>query len=125
MSTILIVDDDKFLRKVLRETLEGEGYTVLEAVTAEEGLDTFSRAPCDLVLLDLVLPDLDGLEVLRFIKQGAPEVPVIIMTAYSAVRSAVEAMKAQAADYLCKPLDQEELKLHVRRLLDKTSKPSA
>ena len=64
MSTILIVDDDKFLRKVLRETLEGEGYTVLEAVTAQEGLDTFSRAPCDLVLLDLVLPDLDGLEVL-------------------------------------------------------------
>ena len=58
-------------------------------------------------------------------KQGAPEVPVIIMTAYSAVLSAVEAMQAQAADYLCKPLDQGELKLHVRRLLDMARKPSA
>ncbi len=118
MSSILIVDDDKFLLKVLRETLEAEGYTVLEAVTGEEGLETFSKTPCDLVLLDMVLPDLNGIEVLRLIKQGAPEVPVIIMTAYSAVQSAVEAMKAQAADYLCKPLDQEHLKLHVRRLLD-------
>ena len=118
MSIILVVDDDTLLLTMLRETLEGEGHTVLQAMTGEEALDQFARTPCDLVLLDMILPDLNGIEVLRFIKQGVPEVPVIIMTAYSGIQSAVDAMKAQAADYLCKPLDPEELKLQVRRLLD-------
>jgi two-component system response regulator HydG len=118
MSTILVVDDDTLLLTMLREILEGEGHSVLQATTGEEALDRFARTPCDLVLLDMILPDLNGIEVLRFIKQGVPEVPVVIMTAYSGVQSAVDAMKAQAADYLCKPLDPEELKLQVRRLLD-------
>ena len=109
MSTILIVDDEKNLRRLLRDTLEGEGHSVLQAATGEEALDRFAQASCDLVLLDLILPDLNGLQVLRRIKRQAAEVPVIIMTAYSEVRGAVEAMKAQATDYLCKPFDLDEM----------------
>ena len=121
MSTILIVDDEKSLRRFLRDTLEGEGHTVLQASTGEEALDRFAQTSCDLVLLDMILPDLNGLQVLRRIKRQAPDVPVIIMTAYSEVRGAVEAMKAQAADYLCKPFDLDELKLVVQRILDATA----
>ncbi len=121
MGAILIVDDEKNLRRVLRDTLEAEGYTVLQAATGEEALDRFGRVRCDLVLLDLILPDLNGLQVLRRMKREAAEVPVIIMTGFSEVRSAVEAMKAQAADYLCKPFDLEELKLVVQRHLETAS----
>ncbi|HYL82169.1 MAG TPA: sigma-54 dependent transcriptional regulator, partial [Candidatus Acidoferrum sp.] len=118
MSTILIVDDEKNMRRLLRDTLEGEGYAVVQAATGAEALDRFAEVSCDLVLLDLILPDLNGLQVLRRIKRQASEVPVIIMTAYSEVRGAVEAMKAQAADYLCKPFDLDELKLVVQRILE-------
>ena len=121
MSTILIVDDEKNLRRLLRDTLEGEGHSVLQAATGEEALDRFAQTSCDLVLLDLILPDLNGLQVLRRIKRQAAEVPVIIMTAYSEVRGAVEAMKAQATDYLCKPFDLDELKLVVQRILEATA----
>jgi DNA-binding NtrC family response regulator len=118
MSTVLIVDDEKTLRRLLRDTLEGEGHTVLQAATGEEALERFQETSCDLVLLDMILPDLNGLQVLRRMKRMAADVPVIIMTAYSEVRGAVEAMKAQAADYLCKPFDLDELKLVVQRILE-------
>ncbi len=118
MSTILIVDDEKNLRRLLRDTLEAEGHTVLQASTGEEALERFEGTSCDLVLLDMILPDFNGLQVLRRMKRLAPEVPVIIMTAYSEVRGAVEAMKAQATDYLCKPFDLDELKLVVQRILE-------
>ncbi len=121
MSTILIVDDEKNLRRLLRDTLEGEGHTVLQGATGEESLARFQEVACDLVLLDMILPDLNGLQVLKRMKRTAPEVPVIIMTAYSEVRGAVEAMKAQAADYLCKPFDLDELKLVVQRTLESSA----
>jgi DNA-binding NtrC family response regulator len=118
MSTILIVDDEKNLRRLLRDALEGEGHTILQAATGEEALERVQDASCDLVLLDMILPDLNGLQVLRRMKRLAADVPVIIMTGYSEVRGAVEAMKAQAADYLCKPFDLDELKLVVQRILE-------
>jgi DNA-binding NtrC family response regulator len=118
MSTILIVDDEKNLRRLLRDTLEAENHKTLQAATGEEALERFQDVSCDLVLLDMILPDLNGLQVLKRMKQTAAEVPIIIMTAYSEVRGAVEAMKAQAADYLCKPFDLDELKLVVQRILD-------
>ncbi|MFB3816374.1 MAG: sigma-54-dependent transcriptional regulator [Candidatus Methylomirabilales bacterium] len=121
MSTILIVDDEQSLRRLLRDALEAEGHTVLQAETGEEALSRFDAVACDLVLLDMILPDLNGLQVLRQMKHRAADVPVIIMTAYSEVRGAVEAMKAQAADYLCKPFDLEELKLVAQRILDSSA----
>ena len=121
MSTILIVDDEKNLRRVLQNALEAEGHTVLQAATGEEALERFAKSPCDLVLLDMILPDLNGLQVLQRMKRHAPDVPVIIMTAFSEVRSAVEAMKAKAADYVCKPFDLDELRLVIQRHLEVAS----
>ncbi len=121
MSRILLVDDEKNLRRLLQDTLEAEGHTVIQAATGEEALDRFKKAQCDLVLLDMVLPDLNGIQVLRRMKREASEIPVVIMTAFSEVRSAVEAMRAQAADYLCKPFDLDELKLVVQRHLETAS----
>jgi DNA-binding NtrC family response regulator len=105
----------------LRDALEAEEHTILQAATGEEAMERFQEASCDLVLLDMILPDLNGLQVLKRVKRLAPEVPVIIMTAYSEVRGAVEAMKAQAADYLCKPFDLDELKLVVHRTLESSA----
>ena len=121
MSTILIVDDEKNLRRVLQNALEAEGHTVLQAATGEEALERFAKSPCDLVLLDMILPDLNGLQVLQRMKRHAPDVPVIIMTAFSEVRGAVEAMRAKAADYVCKPFDLDELRLVVQRHLESAS----
>jgi len=121
MSTILIVDDEKNLRQVLRNALEAEGHAVLQAAAGQEALDRFAEVTCDLVLLDMILPDLNGLQVLRRLKRQAPDVPVVIMTAYSEVRGAVEAMKAQAADYLCKPFDLDEFRVVVQRCLETAS----
>jgi two-component system, NtrC family, response regulator AtoC len=118
MGTILIVDDEKNLRRLLREALEVDGHAVVQAATGEEALDKFQSVSCDLVLLDLILPDINGLQVLRRMKRVAADVPILIMTGYGEVRGAVEAMKAQAADYLCKPFDLDELKLVVTRLLE-------
>jgi DNA-binding NtrC family response regulator len=118
MSTILVVDDEENLRQLLLDVLEGEGHTLLQAATGAEALDRFQEVSCDLVLLDMILPDLNGLQILKRMKRLAPEVPVIIMTAYSEVRGAVEAMKAQAGDYLCKPFDLDELTLVVGRTLE-------
>ena len=121
MGTILVVDDEKNLRRILRDALEAEGHLVHEAGSGSEALEQFGKSAFDLVLLDLILPDLNGLQVLRRLKRDAAEVPVIIMTAFSEVQSAVEAMKAQAADYLCKPFDLDELKLVVQRHLETAS----
>jgi DNA-binding NtrC family response regulator len=121
MSTILIVDDENNLRRLLRDTLEADGHVILQAGTGAEALGRFQETSCDLVLLDMILPDVNGLQVLKRMKQLAAEVPVVIMTAYSEVRGAVEAMKAQAADYLCKPFDLEELKLVAQRTLESSS----
>ena len=118
MGTILVVDDEGSLRRLLAEALEADSHAVVHAATGEEALDKFQSVSCDLVLLDMILPDLNGLQVLRRMKRLSPDVPVLIMTGYGEVRGAVEAMKAQAADYLCKPFDLDELKLVVTRLLD-------
>lgn len=117
MSTILVVDDEKNLCRILQAALEDQ-YTVLQAASGQEALDRFAERSCDLVLLDLMLPDLHGLQVLHRMKDQAPDVPVIIMTAQSEVRTAVDAMKAQAADYLIKPFELDELRLLAQRTLE-------
>ena len=117
MSTILVVDDDPNLRRLLQAALEDQ-HTVRQAASGQEALDCFAEQSYDLVLLDLILPDFNGLQVLRQMKDQAPDVPVIIMTAQSDVRAAVDAMKAHAADYLIKPFDLDELRLVAQRTLE-------
>ncbi|MEW6232457.1 MAG: sigma-54 dependent transcriptional regulator [Chloroflexota bacterium] len=116
--TILILDDDNNMRWVLRRALTQAGYNVAMAATGEEGLELLSREPIDLVLLDMRMPGLDGLGVLRRFRESREDVPVILLTAYASVQTAVEAIKLGAWDYLGKPFDVDELKLLIARALE-------
>ncbi|MBP2681182.1 MAG: Fis family transcriptional regulator, partial [Candidatus Krumholzibacteriota bacterium] len=115
---ILIVDDEKTIRWSLGEALTGEGYEVAEAENAEKGFDIFKDRSPDLVLLDLRLPGEDGLSLLGRMKAMDPTVPVIMMTAYGEVGTAVEAMKTGAYDFVQKPFVLEKIKITIENALE-------
>ncbi|GAB4487337.1 MAG: sigma-54 dependent transcriptional regulator [Thermodesulfovibrionales bacterium] len=106
---ILVVDDEEIVRQSCSRVLSGEGYRVDTAATGSEGLRRLATAPYDLVLTDLMMPDMDGIEVLRRTKETSPETEVVIMTGYGTVKAAVKAMKAGAFEFIEKPFIPEEL----------------
>jgi DNA-binding NtrC family response regulator len=116
---ILVVDDDPDILTLLRRRLEQLGYMVRTATTGMEALGTLAREQPALVLLDLRLPRLSGLDVLTQLKHTAPEVTVIVMTAYATVEKAVEAMKAGAYDFFTKPLTPGHLELVVQKAFER------
>jgi DNA-binding NtrC family response regulator len=116
-ATLLIAEDEALLRWSLRERLSQDGHTILEADTATGALEQSANG-VDLILLDFKLPDGDGLTVLRRVKETAPETLVILMTAFSTIESAVEAMKLGAYHYINKPFNLEEMALLVEKALE-------
>ncbi len=118
MKTILIVDDEKNMRWALEKGLRQAGYRTLSAPDGPEGLDLAASEAPDLVLLDLKMPKMDGLEALRLIKEQRPELPIIIITAHGSVATAIEAIKAGAYDYISKPFDLEEIQIVIKKALE-------
>jgi len=116
--SILIVDDDEVIRETLSDVFKKKDYEVFAVGSGEEVLSAIKKNIVDLILLDMRLPDVDGLEVLKRIKEFDTEILVIIMTAYSDVETAVTAMKSGAYHYINKPFELEELKLLVEKGLE-------
>jgi DNA-binding response OmpR family regulator len=120
---ILIVDDEKNIRLALSMSLETLDIPVETAASGEEALERLAQGGYGLMLLDLRMPGLDGMEVLRQISQQRPELKVIIITAYGSIDLAVEAMKLGAVDFLQKPFDAGQVREMVRRILEKSGGP--
>ena len=118
-SRILIVDDEKNTREGLKKGLARPGYEILLAASGEEALEDLKGTNIDLVLTDLKMPGLGGMDLLKVVREIQPGVPVIMMTAYGSERTAVEAMKAGAYDYVAKPLNLEELAIIIERALSR------
>src|SRR5438046_5498240 len=118
MPTVLIVEDEPKMLRLLELNLSDEGYTTRSAASAEAALSLLRQESVDLVLTDLRLPGMDGLEFLQAAKRVNAALPVVVMTAYGTVETAVEAMKAGASDYVLKPFSLEEIKLIIRKELD-------
>jgi two-component system response regulator HydG len=115
---VLVVDDDSAHRTMLRTLISGWGYAVSEADDGAAAIESVKAASFDLVLMDVRMVKVSGLEALEKIKSYNPAIPVIIMTAYSSVETAVEALKQGAHDYLTKPLDFDKLRLTLERAME-------
>jgi DNA-binding NtrC family response regulator len=118
--SILIIDDEADVLASLDELMRTEGYQTATASTAAAGLEQLEKAPFDLVLLDISLPDSNGIDVLRTIKRDSPELPVIMITAYDSSQVAFKASREGAESYVTKPWDNDKLLLEIRNLLDRS-----
>ena len=115
---VMVVDDEPGHRQMVRAVMQDEGYQVLEAEDGQKCLDLLSNKPVDVILLDMKMPVMDGMSVLESIKKRKNPPPVVMVTAFGSVGSAVDAMKAGAFDYLTKPADIEELKVVIQKAYD-------
>ncbi|MEO6627972.1 MAG: response regulator transcription factor [Aquihabitans sp.] len=113
---ILTVEDDERIRTAVRLALEDEGWTVVEAENGEQALATFAQMPADVVLIDIMLPDIDGFEVCRAIRRSS-DVPIVMVTARDDTHDVVAGLEAGADDYLTKPFAPKELSARIRALL--------
>lgn len=121
MADILIIDDEKAIRKTLTEILSFEGYKIEEAADGEEGLKKFREKTYDLVLCDIKMPKLDGIEFLQKAGEVNADVPVIMISGHGNIETAVEAVKKGAYDYISKPPDLNRLLITIRNAMDKSS----
>jgi two-component system response regulator AtoC len=117
MKSILAIDDDRLIRQTFKSQLTGEGFEVHLAADGLEGVQRFKELSPDLVILDIHLPQLNGLEVLKQIREADPKAYVIMITAFDDMRTTVEAIKLGAFEYICKPIDYDELLLSIRKAM--------
>jgi DNA-binding NtrC family response regulator len=117
LAPILVVDDESEMRSALSHALTRDGFAVESAASGTKALSKIKKDPVSLVITDLKMPEMSGMEVLGAVKKIAPEIPVIVITAYGSIHNAVEAMQAGAADYLLKPFSFETLGSTVKRVL--------
>jgi two-component system KDP operon response regulator KdpE len=122
--TILVVDDEPQIRRVMRATLSAQGYTILEAANGDAALEQFRRERPDLILLDMNMPGMDGLEACRQIR-ATSSVPIIVLTVRSSEKDKVHSLDAGADDYVTKPFGMEELLARIRAALRRTSSADA
>lgn len=117
-NSILIVEDDLLVRESLFEILSLEGYDVSMAQDGREGLRQLGNGSFDIALVDLKLPEIDGMDFLRECRERFPYMDVVMMTGYGTIENAVEAMKQGAYEYLTKPILDDEIKLLIRRIFE-------
>lgn len=121
MQRILIIEDKQSMADMLARTLESEGYSVVSAATAGDGLSAISEEGISAVITDLKLPDGDGMDIVRQMRAGRPFIPVIVMTAYGSIETAVQAIKEGAYDFVTKPFDPDHLIIILKRALEDRS----
>jgi DNA-binding NtrC family response regulator len=121
MSNILIIDDEKAIRKTLGEILSYEGYKMEEAGDGEEGLKRIKEKEYDVILCDIKMPKIDGIEFLERAKEINADIPIIMISGHGTIETAVEAVKKGAYDYISKPPDLNRLLITIRNAMDKTS----
>jgi len=121
---ILAVEDDARIRTAVKMALEDEGWVVEEAETGEAALEAFNRHPSDVVLIDIMLPGVDGFEVCRSVRRTS-DVPIVMVTARADTHDVVAGLEAGADDYLTKPFAPKELSARIRALMRRASKPHA
>jgi DNA-binding NtrC family response regulator len=121
MADLLIIDDEKAIRKTLTEILSFEGYKIEEASDGEEGLKKFREKNYDLVLCDIKMPKIDGIEFLQKAVEINPDVPIIMISGHGNIETAVEAVKKGAYDYISKPPDLNRLLITIRNAMDKSN----
>lgn len=119
--TILIVDDEPLIRKSLFEILRIAGFQCLMVANGEEAVEAIQKKTVDIVITDLRLPEMSGIDLLRKIKRLRPAVEVIVMTGFGSIETAVEAMKLKAFDYITKPLHDDEIKLVIEKIIEKNA----
>ncbi len=119
MSNILIVDDEQSYRQLLSLVFEGDGHNIRTAANGSEALDLLHTEPANIIISDVKMPDMDGIEMLRSVRETLPDVGVVLMTAFASVETAREAFKLGADDFIQKPFDVEELRLIVKKTLEK------
>jgi DNA-binding response OmpR family regulator len=118
-NTILLVDDDPFILEGIGEDLENQGFKVTRAASGDRALELLTGSDFDLVITDLVMEDVDGIQVLKKAKELNANAMVIILTGYGNMKSAIEALRHEADDYLLKPCESEELLYRVNQCLEK------
>lgn len=119
MTKLLVIDDEESARKVLKISLESDGYTVFTAEDGPSGLDILARENPSIVLTDIRMPGMDGIEVLRKVKEQRDEVEVIVFTGHGDMNLAIQALQLEASDFILKPIDDKRLTLAVRHAEEK------